>query len=457
MLLRAGETITVETFDSEGNLDAFGFGGILSSQIYDAEGNLAQNYALSDFLTPAAPDKLFGGVGPFDENQTDTYREFTAPEDGTYYVALGTDTNVNNFVAEELAEIVNPPYDPFVPGSGQGNRSTFGEYSVEINLLTENNPRSLGDPTLPVSNPGVTNPPTLSLSANPTTVDSEGNFTNAVVEYVETDGVARVNFTIQSEGEIPEGGIECVLNSNVNLFDYVSLAGQNSLPSTIGGQSLGAFYNEDGIPTGIRLLIEEPTMTVSYEAANPVSWFPEIFGDLLEVFEPLETDGAEDVTFFLQPGEGYEIAAGAETAEVTYYDSLEDVPASTGGGDIVPEVGVTLSETQLIESEGTETTITFTLSEPPPANGVTVFLDSEDETTVGSVLGQFDVLEAEISGGNFPVPNSDSSGFFFTIIEQTATIALSVFDELTVDIGLPPESFQEGVLDLTFALQTQEG
>ncbi|MEL6555703.1 MAG: pre-peptidase C-terminal domain-containing protein, partial [Cyanobacteria bacterium J06621_11] len=329
---------------------------------------------------------------------------------------------------------------------------------IEINLLTEDNPRRLGTPTPPVSNPNVTAPPTFSLSASPATTDSDGNFINAVVEHVEPGGISSVTFTIRADGEIPEGGIEFVLGSNANLFDYVSYLGQNELPSTIGGQSLGAFYNEDGIPTGIRLRIEEPTMTVNYQTANHQPWFPDFVGNVIAAFEPLETDGDEAVSFFLQPGEGYEIAPEAGTAEVTYYDSLADVPTSgDGGGDSVPEVGITVSETRLVESEGTETTLTFTLSEPPPEEGIVVYLDSDDTPVVASVLGQFLVLEAEITGGNFPVPNGDSSGFFFTITEQTATITLPVFDELSVGLDLPPEDLQEGIVDLNFALQPQSG
>ena len=451
--LSAGDTITVQTFEPENPARAGGLGtGILfRQQIFDAAGNVAQYPATFD-VSPAAPDKLFGGINAFDENETDTYQEFTAPEDGIYYVAVaGTDQ-----VRYTTPERFSPFYDPFVPGSGQGNQFLFGDYRVEINLLSEDNPRAVGTPTPPVSNPDITNPPTLSLTANPSTVDSEGNFTNAVVERAPDAGVSSVNFTIQANGEIPEEGIEFVLNSNANLFDYVSLLAQNSLPSTIGGQSLGAFYNEDGIPTGIRLLIEEPTMTVNYQASNPISFFVENSPDILEAFEPFETDGAEDVTFFIQPGEGYEIAPDAGTTEVTYYDSLEDVPPPTGGGDTIPEVGVTASESTLIETEGTETVITFTLSEPPPEGGVTVFIDSEDNTVVGSPLSQFAVLEAEVEGGSFPVGNANNSGFFFNITEQTATITLSVFDESTVP-GFAPDSFQEGILGLTFALQQQEG
>ena len=453
--LKAGDTVTLETSDFETNLDEFRRGLSLNTMVYDAEGNQLRDYDASVWL--AAPDKLFGGVSFFDENETDSYQEFTAPEDGAYYFAFGNYGSVLTY--EYQQDFRRPLYDPLTPNTGGGNRANFGDYGIEINLLTEGNPRSIGTPTPPVSNPNVTNPPTLSLSANPATVDSEGNFTNAVVKHLEASGeISSVTFTIEAEGDIPEGGIEVVLNSNANLFDYVSLESQNDLPSTIGGQSLGAFYNEEGIPTGIRLLIEEPTMTVNYETANTSrgeDFLQYFYGNVFEAFEPLETDGAEDVTFFIQPGEGYEIAPNAGETEIIYYDSLEDVPASTGGGGTMPEVGVTISESALIETEGTETTLTFTLSQPPPEEGVTIYLDSEEDPLIGSALSQFDVLNAEISGGDFPVANGDTSGFFFNITEQTASITLSVFDELSIDSGFDPATFQEGIIGLTFALQSQ--
>lgn len=49
--------------------------------IFDA-GNPLRDYGAA--RRTAAPDKLFGGVDAFDENETDGYEEFTAPEDGTY-------------------------------------------------------------------------------------------------------------------------------------------------------------------------------------------------------------------------------------------------------------------------------------------------------------------------------------------------------------------------------------
>ena len=193
-------------------------------------------------------------------------------------------------------------------------------------------------------------------------------------------------------------------------------------------------------------------MTVTYEAANNQPWFPDFYGNIVDRYEPLETDGPETVNFFLQPGEGYTVSAEADTTEVTYYDSVTDVPPPTTGGDTVPTVSITASELTLVETEQTETTITLNLSEAPPEEGLTIFIDSEDDTTVGSPLSQFAVLEADVTGGNFPIPNGDSSGFFFTVTEQTATITLSVFDELTVP-NIDPLTVQEGLVGLNFALQ----
>ncbi|MEM9218707.1 MAG: PPC domain-containing protein [Cyanobacteria bacterium P01_F01_bin.150] len=451
--LQAGETITVETFEVEGSAQLFGEGFIPQTRIFNADGSPATDFGVNGYTKPAAPDKLFGGLTNDSPEETDTYQEFTAPTDGSYYVALGVEANVFSFFDDPDNDFGLPEYNPLEPGFGSGANDLFGGYSVEINLITDDNPRNVGTPTPPVSNPDVTNPPTLSLSALPTTTDADGNFTNAVVEHVDVGGTSSVNFTITADGEIPEGGIEFVLNSSANLFDYVSFSGQSTLPSTIGGQSLGAFYNEDGIPTGIRLRIEEPTMTVTYEAANNSDFFLEDIGDVIPTFEPLETDGAEDVTFFLQPGEGYIIAPDAGSTDVTYYDSVADVPPSSGGGNDLTVVGVTVSETELIESEQTETTVTFNLSEAPPAEGLLVYLDSANDAIVGSILSQFDVLNAQVTGGNFPVPNGDNSGFFFTVTEQTASITLAVFDELTVP-DIDASAVQEGLFAIDFELQS---
>jgi hypothetical protein len=128
----------------------------------------------------------------------------------------------------------------------------------------------------------------------------------------------------------------------------------------------------------------------------------------------------------------------------TIYDTLAEVPEAP----TVPEVGVSISETELIESVGNQTTISFDLSEAPPEEGVLVYVNSG----VGGALGEFDVLNAEFTGGAIPAPNFSSSGFYFRILEETASITLSAFDETTIP-DIDPEVATEGIEEFTFTIQ----
>ncbi|MEO1763134.1 MAG: hypothetical protein AAFR83_14415, partial [Cyanobacteria bacterium J06629_18] len=79
-----------------------------------------------------------------------------------------------------------------------------------------------------------------------------------------------------------------------------------------------------------------------------------------------------------------------------------------------------------------------------PEDGFLVYLDSE---TRGS-LGEFDVFNAEITGGALPSPNGDASGFYFRIFENDANIKLTVFDE-TTNPQIEPEAALEGIEEFT--------
>ena len=81
-----------------------------------------------------------------------------------------------------------------------------------------------------------------------------------------------------------------------------------------------------------------------------------------------------------------------------------------------------------------------------------VYVDSG----VRAALGEFDVLNAEITDGSIPAPNFSSSGFYFRITEQTASITLSAFDETTIP-DIDPAVALEGIEELTFTVQPGVG
>jgi hypothetical protein len=205
-------------------------------------------------------------------------------------------------------------------------------------------------------------------------------------------------------------------------------------PFTPGAELVDVVTDDTGRETGLKIRLFEPNTFF------PLNLRTQNRGELLEPgtdgleFQP-ETDGPEQPTFFLEGGEGYGINPDASQINPTFYDSVEQAGEPT----VVPEVSLTINETELIESNGTETTLTFRLSEPPSDKGIVVYVDNE----IPGFLSQFDPLNAEISGGVFPLGNFDSSGFYFRITDQVASITLPVF----------ADPFEEGRQTFRFALQ----
>jgi Ca2+-binding RTX toxin-like protein len=385
--LASGDTVRID-------IDADQLGSTLDAilRVFDAQGN---QLAQSD--DDGAPDELFvAGL--------DSYLEFTAETAGTYYVG------VSSFPNGEFS-FNNNPYDPLVAGSGTGRSS--GTYTLNL---------SLNQPIVPaetVIDPGTSDGVTVSLLATPGTFDSDDNLlANALVQSLE-DGASILTLGLTVSGAIPEDGLEVVLNSNIDLRDYFELGA----PFSPGAEVLGAVYDAAGVPTGIRLLVTERNAIANLNLQN--------------LPEP-SSETPEPITFTLLQSVGYSVGANASiTAPV--YSTLADVPTVP----TVPTVGLSISETALVESLGNTTTLTFTLNEAPPAEGVLVYVDSG----VRGALGEFDVLNAEFVGGAIPAPNFRSSGFFFRITEQTASITLSAFDD----------GILEGIDELTFTVQPGVG
>ena len=194
---------------------------------------------------------------------------------------------------------------------------------------------------------------------------------------------------------------------------------------------LGAVYDNAGAPVGLKVNLTTNSGFINLNLDDP---------------DEAPTDGEETITVTLEPAAGY--AVGEGSFSTTIYDTLDAVPDLP----TVPTVSISISETALVESEGNTTTLTFSLNEAPPEGGLTINLDSG----VRAALGEFDVFNAEIAGGNFPSPNFQASGFFFTMTEQTATITLAAFDE-TTNPDISAEDALEGIDELTFTVQPGAG
>lgn len=374
-------------------------------RVFDAEGN---ELALAD--TVPAPGEEFQSIW-------DAYLDFKAPTDGTYYIGVSA---WENFY-----------YDPNVPGSGSGySEGDFGPPGdYVLNLKLNADPTPIATPIPPSLGEGPT--VTLQTIAGAFNEDFEAEDYSVIspnlVENVD-DGGSVLTLSLQAEGEIPEGGLEVYINSDIDINEWFATNGfygnNNALGVfSPGGEVLGPIYDETGTATGIKFRMDERYALLT-----------------LPIRRDDETEAPQQGSFFLEAAEGYVLGEEASPSSVTLYDTLEQVPEPR----VTPEVSFRISNTELVESEGTRTTLTFNLSEPPPADGVLVYVKGDARGAVG----EFDIFAAEVSGGAFPpAPNADSSGFYFKITDQTARITLPVFADDVV----------EGIESYSFAVESGPG
>ncbi|NJN29416.1 MAG: hypothetical protein HC824_02315 [Synechococcales cyanobacterium RM1_1_8] len=381
-------------------------------QLFDAAGNLLAQ-SDDDF----APDEAFS------TGRQDSYAEFTATAAGTYYVGISSFPNGNfsDFVQDD-GTLRNAPYDPNQAGSGTGRSS--GAYTLNLSL---NQPFTASETIIPA---GDGTGPQVSLTASAATYSREDNLiASSLVQFVENRAASILTLGLSTEGAIPAEGIEVFLKSNIDLSTVFS----TSTPFSPGGgaEVLGAVYDATGAAIGLRVKLNSSDAVLNLNLANAAE---------------APSDGPETVTFTLEPSTGYRV--GTREFSTTIYDTLEAVPPASN----LPTVGVSISEAALVESVGNTTTLTFSLDGPPPAGGVLVNLDSGAR----GALGEFDVFNAQITGGDFPSPNFRASGFFFNMTEQTATITLAAFDE-TTNPQIPAANALEGIEEFTFTVQPGVG
>ena len=411
--LEAGDTIKLDV-DPAGEVKPVDFAGLI---LFDSSGNaLAQ----SEFSSPG-PDDAFISFLP--------YLEFTATEAGTYYAGVSAFLNGGFFAPST--------YDPFTAGSGSGSDipelNGSGDYTLGFELVNDSTPAPEPPEPPAIGGPPPANAPTVSLRTLTGTYDLDGSIvTTTLAETVSDRGLnpvvpggggGAITFVLNVNGSIPPEGIEVILNSDANLEDYV-LTGT---PFLRGADVLGPVLDAEGHPSGIRLNLTANTALLNVNLFD----------------KPIpETDGPEQVTFTLESGAANTAAA---EATITFFDTLDDVPPATSG----QTVGLTVENEALIEADGNKATLTFSLSEPPPDEGLLVYVRTSTPVPGPSLngqtfnlLGQFDVFDADIVGGEFPIPDFASSGFYFNITEQTATISIAAF----------PDGVTEGVQDFQVAL-----
>ena len=408
--LAAGDTVNFDLDASQTDLEnASELDTAL--RIFDSEGN---QLAISN--NDAAPGETFISF-------RDSYLEFTPEADGTYYVGVSSFPN-GEFDFYDPGE--NNPYEANEPASGTGRSN--GEYTLNASLNTDLTPEATE-----ITPGGTEEAVTVSLQSVEGTFNGERTelrdtvLSPNLVEFLgEQEGASVLSLALDLDGEIPEDGVEVIINSDVELTDY--FGGLGRAPFAVGGEVVGAVYDNDGNPSGIRFLATSSQALINLP---------------LEGLEEAETNGAENINFTLESSAGYVVNEESASINATVYDSLADAPAPTSE----PTVGINISETELIESEGTETSFSFDIEGEIPESGVLIYANSDTR----GAIGEFDISSAEISGGVLPTANFGASGFFFRAFEDGASITLNVFDD-TTNPEIEPEDALEGIEDFTFSL-----
>ncbi|MEM7061647.1 MAG: calcium-binding protein [Cyanobacteria bacterium P01_B01_bin.77] len=231
-------------------------------------------------------------------------------------------------------------------------------------------------------------------------------------------------FTITVDGEIPEDGLLFRGNEGfIQFFTSGVLEVDQTLPFSVL-PDVGAFGPVDFMPGNTEVTFRLTGAPYIIEAS--------IFDDIIE---------DEDVTidFEILPGDGYLVGPNSG-ATVTFTDGDSVIPGSG------PTVSLSVSDTEL--EEGDELTVNFDVDGEIPEDGLQVFVDSGPTD-----LGEFNIFNEdgspaiELEGiDEFPLQGDDTGGFFVTLVENQASIGLSVFED----------GANEGLETLTFDLANGE-
>ena len=279
------------------------------------------------------------------------------------------------------------------------------------------------------------------------TFDPVVSFSTSPDTLVETEGTI-FTFNFELSEPPPAGGVVVTIDGNVpeslSQLDLFAIQVE-------GGNTLEGDFDF----SGFSINITEQTATVT----APVFLDDDSIDAIVNDSDPLTPDDFT-VTYSLQAGNGYEISPDQNSGTVSFFDTPEDVTVEPTP-EPEPEditVSIAVDNNTLIESEGTEVTITLSLDTPPPADGLIADIGSGEEFS----LGDFDVLppapQATFTGGALVQGFEDNSGFSFRVDEQTATITLPVFDDGDLPSDNPDATRNDdvGVETVTYSILESE-
>ena len=323
---------------------------------------------------------------------------FVVPTELTVDSAEGVLANDTDVDGDNLTvAIATDPTDGTVALNGDGSFTytpTNGFISGESDSFTYTvSDGNGGSDTGSVVIEGVPAPtpddPIVSFKADPSTISEEAPASERLL---------RLEFAV--EGTIPEGGLVVLFE---NLFGITDQADSEAEGAAFEGLTLSPPFDQENNIIGIRLLENQAAIQL-----------------------PMINDLVEETTAFdfrLLEGDGYVVDPDENATLFTITDD-------NGGPGVGPTIGLSVSETSLLE--GDTFSVNFAVDGTIPAGGVDVLVTSDE--SVAGPLGQFelsDLSALQLSGVSNLRPGDDrGQSFIATITEANASITLSVFDDI---------------------------
>ncbi|MEO0518175.1 MAG: Calx-beta domain-containing protein [Cyanobacteria bacterium P01_A01_bin.116] len=274
---------------------------------------------------------------------------------------------------------------------------------------------------------------------------------------------------LDAEGNYVSGGIAVNLEGDMAeiLQQFLAPDGDGAVQTRVSDDGVNVFYRFDtsfgpgaGLTGGILQVFSledgDPAEGSSDPAAAGTGFlsnFSFILTDAnasitLPVSDDIVQEEDQTFSYTLVDGDGYTVDAAQNSGTFTVTDGV--TPATS------PTVGVTSSETTLIEDEQTRTTITFTTDGDIPAEGLLVQLkgpvrsiaefdvNGTNNTQPRDPEGELVVTGPVVTGGNIAGTDEVAGSVFFRITEATSSIDVAVFDD---DIAEGTENFTFSLVD----------